>query len=82
MTKVTDRMLGNILRGFVGDHPKKWDQTLPQVGFAYNESPNKSKGLSPFWIVYSMHPRGIWELRDLGKQEMTSIDAEHFSTTI
>jgi len=40
--------LGIILRSLVGEHPKKWDQTLPQDEFGYNDSRNKSTGLSPF----------------------------------
>jgi len=27
-----------------------------------------------------MHPRGIYELRDLGKEEMRSVDADDFAT--
>lgn len=47
-TTVTNRSLGNILRSLVSDHPKQWDLALPQVEFAYNDSPNRSKILSPF----------------------------------
>ena len=58
--EVTNRSLGNILRSLVSDHPKQWDQELAQVKFAYNDSPNKSIGLSPFHIFNGMHPRGIY----------------------
>ena len=50
-------------------HPKQWNLALVQAEFAYNDSPNRSKSMSPFQIVYGMHPRGLYELRDLGKQE-------------
>ena len=65
--EVTNMILGNILRSLVGDHPKQWDKELAQVEFAYNDSPNRSTGLSPFHIVYCMHSRGIYELRNFGK---------------
>jgi hypothetical protein len=51
-------------------NPKQWDQILAQDEFAYNDSPNRSVGMSPFHIVYGMHPRGVYELRNLGKKEL------------
>ena len=55
---------------------------LAQVEFAYNDSPNRSIGLSPFQIVYGMHPRGVYELRNLGYLEHISVEGESFATTI
>jgi hypothetical protein len=66
----------------VSDHRSQWDQVLAQAEFAYNDSPNRSTGKSPFQIVYGIHPRDIYKLRYLGKEEMRSVDAEDFSTTI
>ena len=34
--------------------------------------------MSPFQIVYRMHPRGVYELRDLGKQEKRIAQGEGF----
>ena len=51
------------------EHPKQWDLALAQVEFTYNDSPNRSIGMSPFQIVYGMHPRGVYELRYLGKHK-------------
>jgi hypothetical protein len=62
-----NRSLRNILRSLVHENPKQWDKMLSQVEFAYNDSPNRSKGMSPFQIVYGMHPRGVYELRNLGE---------------
>ena len=67
------------MRSLVGEHPKQWDQALPKDEFEYNDSPNKSTRLSPFQIVYGMHPRGIYELRDLGKENIRSVGVEDFS---
>ena len=55
---------------------------MPQAKFAYNDSPNRSIGLNPFQIVYGMHPREIYELRDLVKEEMRSANAEGFAMTM
>ena len=35
--------------------------------------------MSPFQIVYGMHPRGVYELRYLGKQEKRSAQGEYFA---
>ena len=45
----------------------------------YNDSPNRSTGLSPFNIVYGTNPRGVCELRDLGMTEKRSANAEDFA---
>ena len=66
-TEVVNRSLGNILRTLVHQNPKQWDLALAQAEFAYNDTPNRSTGMSPFQIVFGMHPRGVYELRDLGK---------------
>lgn len=66
----------------VNEHPKQWDQELQQAKFTYNDSPNRCIGLSLFQIVYGMHPRVIYELRNLGNEEMRSLDAKDFSTTM
>ena len=66
----------------VGDNPKQWDQVLAQAKYAYNDSPNRSICKSPFEIVYGMHPRGVHELRYLGKTEKRSASDEEFSNAI
>jgi hypothetical protein len=61
--------LGNILRIVVGGNLRQWDHVLAQVEFFYNDSPNKSTRMSPFHILYGIHPRGVSDMRDLGKVE-------------
>ena len=53
----------------VSEHTKQWDQALPQDVFAYG-------------IWYGMHPRGIYGLRDLRKEEIRSGDVENFVVAI
>ena len=74
--------MGNILRSWVGELPKQWDQALALAEFSHNDSPNKSTGQNPFQIVCGIHPRGIYELRDLGRDERRSAYGEDFSTTM
>eukprot|EP00253_Pinus_taeda_P013169 PITA_13169 len=71
--------LGNLLWSLTGENSRLWDRALAQAEFAYNDSPNRSAGHSPFQILYGMHPRGIHELRDLGKLEQRSADGEDFA---
>ena len=47
-----------MLRSLIGESPKQWDRVLAQAKFAYNDSPNRSAGMSPFQIPYGMHPSG------------------------
>lgn len=56
-----------------------WDRVLSQAEFAYNDSPNRNTGYSPFQILYGMHPSGVHELWDLGKLERRSADGEYFT---
>jgi len=35
--------------------------------------------MSPIRIVFGMNPRGVYELRNLGKQETRSAKAEEFA---
>jgi hypothetical protein len=70
--------LGNLLRSLVTKHHNQWDQILPQEEFAYNDSPNKSTGKSPFQILYGMQTKGVSELRDLEQSEIRSTGEEYF----
>ena len=55
---------------------------MAQTEFSYNDSSNRSIGMSPFHILYGMHPRGVYELRDLGQLEKRSVDGEDFVARI
>jgi hypothetical protein len=48
----------------VTEHHSQWDHILPPEEFAYNDSLNRSRGQSPFQIVYGMQPRAVSELKD------------------
>ena len=70
------------MRSLFGESLKQWDRVLAQDEFSYNDSPKRSIGMSPFQILYGMHPRGVCELRDLGQLEKRSVDGEEFATRI
>ena len=71
--EVVNRSLGNILWSLVSENPRQWDCVLAQAKFSSDDSPNRSIGMGPVQTVYGMHPRGISELRDLGKLEQRII---------
>ncbi len=64
---MVNRSLGNILRSLVYNNPKQWDLALAQAKFSYNDTPNQSTRMIPFHTVLGMNPRGVYELRNLGK---------------
>jgi hypothetical protein len=78
-TEVVNKILGDLLRSLVIEHHSQWDHILPQSEFAYNDSLNRSIGKIPFQIVYGMHPRGVFELKDSEQNEFTSASAEDFA---
>ena len=71
-----------MLRSLIEESLKQWDRVLAQAEFAYNDSPNRSTGMSPFQILYGMHPRGVCELHDLGQLEKRSANVEEFAARI
>lgn len=77
--EVVNRSLGNLLRCLTREHGGSWDVVLPQEEYAYNDSTNRSTGLSPFEVVYGSHPRGIFELRDVQGLDKRSGHADTFA---
>jgi hypothetical protein len=75
---VVNRILENLLRSLVTENHNQCDHILPQEEFAYNDSPNKRNGKSPFQILYGMQPRGVYELRDLEQIEIKSAREKYF----
>ena len=57
--------MGNLLRCFVRDKPKEWENVLPIAEFAYNSSTNRTTQHSPFEIVYGMQPASVLDLSSL-----------------
>ena len=51
-TKIVNQVLEYMLRMYVRDYPKKWEDYLHLVEFAYNNHYQASAKLSPFEILY------------------------------
>ena len=76
-TEVTNRTLGNMVRSVCTDKSKKWDNALPQVEFAYNNTVYSATGKSPFSLVYTSVPNHVVDLVKLPKAHGVSISAQH-----
>ncbi|XP_020701222.1 uncharacterized protein LOC110113127 [Dendrobium catenatum] len=68
-TEVVNRSLGNLLRTLVGENLRDWDSKLPIAEFAYNNSVNRTTGLSLAEIVYGYQPRQPIDLIPMTLQE-------------
>ena len=79
---VVNRSLGNLLRSLTKEYFQTWDHIIPQAEYAYNDSTNRSTGRSPFEVVYSLHPRGILDLKDVDKLAGDSGYANDFSLSM
>lgn len=77
-----NRSLGNLLRCLTKEYGQTWDQVLAQSEYAYNDTINRTTGKSTFEVVYGVHLRGIFELRDLGGATIKSGYAEDFSQSM
>ena len=75
---MVNRSLGQLLRCLVRDHITTWDQALPMAEFAYNNSVNRSTGISPFEAVTGVRPRLPVDLVPLPVDARISADAESF----
>jgi hypothetical protein len=53
----TNRTLEDMLRAYVAPDNRDWDQHLPLVEFAYNDSVQASTGYTPFFLSQGWHPR-------------------------
>ena len=51
-TERVNQVLGDMLRMYVRDYPKKWEDYLHLVEFMYNNHYQASAKLSPFEILY------------------------------
>ncbi|GJX22321.1 RNA-directed DNA polymerase [Tanacetum coccineum] len=75
-TEVTNRSLGNLVRSLIGEHPKQWNLTLSQAEFAYNWSPNRTTGKTPFEIVFGRNPITPLDLVPVMVKEPLDMDTD------
>ena len=74
-TEVTNRTLGTLLRVLIRNQAKAWDLLLPHAEFAYNKTPSKATGLSPFKVVYGIEPLNPLDLIPRPLDQRPSADA-------
>ncbi|KAL3675441.1 hypothetical protein R1sor_025389 [Riccia sorocarpa] len=55
-TERVNRTIEYMLRAFTMEEQEGWDNLLPLVEFAYNNSTNSSTGATPFFLMYGEHP--------------------------
>jgi hypothetical protein len=55
-TERANRTIEDILRAYVNHKQNDWDELLPLVEFAYNNSKQASTGFSPFFLNSGQHP--------------------------
>ncbi|KAI0507425.1 hypothetical protein KFK09_013550 [Dendrobium nobile] len=79
-TEVVNRSLGNLLRTLVGENIQDWDSKLPISEFAYNNSVNRSTGLSPAEVVYGYLPKQPIDLIPMSPKVRISESASAFAS--
>ncbi|KAL3700980.1 hypothetical protein R1sor_019002 [Riccia sorocarpa] len=70
-TERANRTIEDMLRAFTMEEQESWDNLLPLVEFAYNNSTNSSTSVSPFFLMYGEHPLTPAAL--LGRSSLTPI---------
>jgi hypothetical protein len=92
-TERVNQIIEDMLHAYVANKPTKWEQYLPLLEFAYNNSRHTSTGYSPFMLMYGFQPRAPIDvtfnrdefdckqnfLRDM--QEMLHIARDNIKTT-
>lgn len=79
---MVNRSLGNLLRCLVGEHIKSWDSVLPIAEFAYNNSVNRTTGMSPFEVVYGHKLRAPIDLMPMSALHRSFASANDFARHI
>lgn len=74
-TEVTNRTLGNLLRGLVSRTQKDWDLKLGHAEFAYNRSSSTTTNHSPFEVVYGINPFIPVDLIPLPKGDIIHVES-------
>ena len=75
-TKVMNRTLSTLLSTIIQKNLKSWEDCLPFIKFAYNQSVHFTTDFSPFEIVYDFNPLTPLDLLPLPVNEKTSLDGQ------
>ena len=72
-TERLNRTLEDTLRAYVSSSGTDWEQHLPAVEFAYNNSQHSVTKHSPFFLNYGRHPRLPHPVNNLADQPNPSV---------
>ncbi len=76
LTERLNQTFKQMLRKFISESGKDWDQWLPYLLFVYREVPQASTGFSPFELLYGRDVRGpLTLLRELWEGNSGSGDS-------
>jgi len=81
-TEAINRLMGNLLRRFVGKNLRPWDLILAHIEFAYNNSTNQATGKFPFEVVYGLCPVSPLDLTQPPRTQQYSADVEQTANEI
>ena len=77
-TERVNQTLEQYLRIFCNYQQDNWSDILPLAEFAYNNAPNASTGVSPFFANKGYHPNITVQI----ERELASQQAKHFVTDL
>jgi hypothetical protein len=74
-TEVINHSLSTMLRAYLKQNIKLWEEYLPHIEFAYSRSLHSTTKLCPFKIVYGFVPRAPIDLVAIPHSEIMNFDA-------
>ncbi len=77
-TERVNQTLEQYLRAYCNYQQDNWDELLPLAEFAYNNAPNASTGVSPFFANKGYHPN----INIHPERDMTSARARNFAVDL
>ncbi|GKV11638.1 hypothetical protein SLEP1_g22878 [Rubroshorea leprosula] len=75
-TEVVNRTLSTLLRYIIQKNLKNWEECLPHIEFAYNQSVHSATNCLPFEVVYGFNPLTPLDLLHLPIDEQSSLDGK------
>lgn len=79
-TKVVNRTIAHLLRGYCRKHPKLWDGHLYYIQHAYNWAKHSSTNTSPFEACFGYFPKSHLDFileKDVAIDGHSDIDKDH-----